>query len=73
MKINTNGSSRGNLGFAGVGGLGRDNFGVVLFLFSRYYGIQYNNLMEALAILVALSKSCVLGWRIIICNLTHKL
>ena len=36
LKINTNGSSRGNLGLAGTGGIGRDSLGSVIFLFLIY-------------------------------------
>ena len=34
LKINTNGSSRGNPGQVGVGGIGRDMDGNVIFIFS---------------------------------------
>ena len=34
LKINTDGSSRGNPGQAGVGGIGRDMDGNVIFIFS---------------------------------------
>lgn len=51
FKINTNGSSRGNPGHVGIGEVGRDSFGAMLFFFSIYKGIQTNNHMEALALL----------------------
>ena len=68
LKINTDGSSRGNPGQAGVGGIGRDSLGKVIFFFSEYKGIKTNNYMEALAILLALERGCALGWSKIICE-----
>lgn len=68
LKINTDGSSRGNPGHAGVGGIGRDCYGEVIFFFSYYKGIQTNNYMEALAVLLALERGCALGWSKIICE-----
>lgn len=68
LKINTDGSSRGNPGYAGVGGVGRDNLGVVVFFFSMYYGLQTNNLMEASAILMAIEHAVGLRWRKIVCE-----
>ena len=71
LKINTNGSSRssrGNPGPAGIGGVGRDSSGDIQFLFSIYKGNQTNNLMEALAILVAVEQCCQRGWKRIICE-----
>ena len=56
MKINTDGSSRGNPGHAGIGGIGRDNAGGMVFLFSTYKGQYSNNLMEALAINTAIER-----------------
>ncbi|XP_059075378.1 uncharacterized protein LOC131875314 [Cryptomeria japonica] len=56
LKINTDGSSRGNPGPAGIGGIGRDVMGSVIFIFSLYEGIQTINLVEGLAILAALEK-----------------
>ena len=56
LKINTNGSSRGNLDLAGIGGIGRDSLGSVIFIFSIYDGIQTINPVEGLAILAALRK-----------------
>lgn len=38
LKINTDGSSRGNPRPAGIGGAGRDSFGSVIFLFSIHKG-----------------------------------
>jgi ribonuclease HI len=68
LKINTDGSSKGNPGHAGVGGIGRDSAGVVVFFFSIYRGRHTNNLMEATAILLALERACALGWRRIVCE-----
>ena len=61
LKINTDGSSRGNPGHAGIGGIGRDNEGGTMFLFSTYKGQYSNNLMEALAIKTAIERGCSLG------------
>ena len=44
---------RNCFGPVGIGGVGRDSSGDIQFLFSIYKGNQTNNLMEALAILVA--------------------
>ena len=69
LKINTDGSSRGNPGQAGVGGVGRDTNGNVIFMFSIHKGVHSNNVMEALAIKVAMMQACSLGWRKIVCEL----
>ena len=68
LKINTDGSSRGNPGPAGIGGVARDSSGDIQFFFSIYKGYHTNNLMEALAILVAVEQCCQCGWRRIICE-----
>ena len=68
LKINTDGSSRGNPGQAGVGGVGRDTNGNVIFMFSIHKGVHSNNVMEALAIKVAMMQACSLGWRKIVCE-----
>ena len=68
MNINTDGSSRGNPGHAGIGGIGRDNEGGTVFLFSTYKGQYSNNLMEALAIKIVVERGCSLGWKRIICE-----
>ena len=68
LKINTDGSSRGNLGLAGIGGIGRDSRGTVIFFFSIYEGVQTINWVEGLAILVALERAHALGWRRIVCE-----
>ena len=57
LKINIDGSPQGNLGFNGIGGVGRDCFGDIQSLFSIYKGYHTNNLMEALAILVVVEQS----------------
>ena len=66
LKINTDGSSRGNPGHAGIGAIGRGDDGGVVFLLSVYKGHHSNNLMEALAIKVGIERGCSLGWRKII-------
>ena len=68
LKINTDGSSRGNPGHAGIGAIGRGDDGGAIFLFSVYKGQHSNNLMEALAIKVAIECGFSLGWRKIICE-----
>lgn len=68
LKINTNGSSRGNPRHAKIGGVGRDCLGKVVFLFSIYKGQQANNFMEGLALLYALERAYALGWRKVICE-----
>ena len=40
LKINTDGSSRGNLGSAGIGGIGRDSSGLVVFIFLANKGCR---------------------------------
>ena len=54
LKINIDGSSRGNLGHAGIGAIGRSDAGSVVFLLSVYKGKHSNNQMGALAIKVAI-------------------
>lgn len=66
LKINTDRSSRGNPGSAGISGIGRDSLGSVIFVFSIYDGIQTINLVEGLA--AALEKAHALGWRRIVCE-----
>jgi ribonuclease HI len=68
LKINTDGSSRGNPGPVGIGGVGRDCLGEVVFFFSCYKGWQANNFVEGLAIVYALERAYALGWRKIICE-----
>ena len=68
MKINTDGSSRGNPGHAGIGAIGRNNEGGVVFLLSIYKGQHSNNLMEALAIKFSIERGFSLGWKKIICE-----
>ena len=68
LKINTDGSSRGNPGPAGIGGVARDSSGDIQFFFSIYKGYHTNNLMEALAILVAVQQCCQRGWQRILCE-----
>ena len=73
MKINIDGSSRGNIGHAGIGAIGRGNDGGVVFLFSIYKVHHSNNLMEALAIKTAMERGCSLGWKKIICEFDSQI
>ena len=57
LKINTDGSSKGNPTPAGIGGVGRDSKGDVQFVVSIYKGHHTNNLMEAIAILYAMKNA----------------
>ena len=68
LKINTDGSSRGNLGPAGIGGIGKDSFGSVFFIFSSNKGMQTITRMEGMAILYSLKKAYALGCRKMICE-----
>lgn len=68
LKINTDGFARGNLGHVGVGGVGRYSSRVVVFFFLEYRGKHSNNLMETLAILLALKRAYALDWKRIICE-----
>ncbi|KAK3211673.1 hypothetical protein Dsin_016379 [Dipteronia sinensis] len=54
LKFNVDGSSRGNLGSAGIEGVRRDSNGMVLCLFSLGVGIMDSNATEILAIRRAL-------------------
>ena len=66
LKINTDGSSSGNPGSAGIGGIGRDSSGSVVFIFLANKGVQTINRMEGFAILYALKRAYALGWRRVI-------
>ena len=68
LKINTDGSSRGNPGHVGIGAIGRGNDEAAIFFFSIYMGKHSNNLMEALAIKIAIERGCSIGWKKIICE-----
>lgn len=68
LKVNTYGSSRGNPGHAGIGGIGRDDVCCAIFFFSIYKGQHSNNLMEPLAIKFAIEFGYSLGWRRIMCQ-----
>ena len=68
LKINTDGSSQGNPGPTGIGGVRSDRFGDIQFLFSIYKDYHTNNLMEALAILVVVELCFQLGWKRILCE-----
>lgn len=66
LKINTNGSSRGNPGLTSIDGIGRDAMGSVVPIFLIYGGIQTINLVEGLVFLATLEKAHSLGWRRIV-------
>ena len=68
LKINTDGSSKGNPSPAGIGGVGRDSKGDIQFVFCIYKFLHTNNLMEAIAILYVVKNVCDLGWRRLICE-----
>ena len=68
LKINTDGSSRGNPGHASIGAIGRGNDGGAVLMLSIYKGQHSNNLMEALAIKIDVERRCSLGWKEIICE-----
>ncbi|XP_057853212.1 uncharacterized protein LOC131063424 [Cryptomeria japonica] len=69
LKINIDGSSCGNLGPAGIGGVGRDNNGAMQFFFSMETGFETNNPMAARALLFALQQALELQWNHVICEL----
>ena len=73
LKINTDGSSRGNQGAARIGGIGRDSSALVVFIFLANKGVQTINKMEGLAILYALKRVYALGWRKVICEADSQL
>ena len=50
------------------GVVGRDTDGNVIFMFSIHKGVHSNNVMEALAIKVAMMRACSLGWRKTVCE-----
>jgi len=68
LKINTDDSSRGNLGPSRIGGVGKDFFGFGGLLFSVHKGMQTIKLMEGLAILYAFEWAYDLGWCKVICE-----
>ena len=56
LKINTDGSSYGNLGLASIGGVAHCSFCEVKLFFSVHKGDYNNNLMEAQAILYVVEQ-----------------
>jgi ribonuclease HI len=48
--------------------IGRGNDESEVFIISSYRGQHSNNLMEALAIKMAMERGCSLGWKKIICD-----
>ncbi|XP_059078087.1 uncharacterized protein LOC131876661 [Cryptomeria japonica] len=73
ININTDGLSRGNAGPAGVGGVGKNSRGEVVFLFLVHKGRQSNNYMEGLVPLYALERAWELGQRKVICELDSQI
>lgn len=61
LKINADGSSRGNPRPVGIGRVGRDCSGSVIFFFSIHKGQYSNKFMEGLVILWAIERACALG------------
>ena len=51
-----------------MGGIGRDMDGNVIFIFYVHKGVHSNNVMEALAIKLAMERACSLGWRRMVCE-----
>ena len=72
LKINTDGSSRGNPSSTRIGGIGRDSSRSVVFIFLANKGVQTVNKMEGLAILYALKWAYALGWRKVICEVDSR-
>ena len=72
LKINTDGSSRGNSGPTGIGGVTHCSSSDVKFFFSMHKGYHSNNLMDTLSILYAMEQCCLRGWRKIICELDSQ-
>ena len=68
LKINTDGSSRGNPGPTSIGGVVRCSSGDVKFFFSIHKGSYTNNLMEAQTILYVVEQCCLRGWSKVICE-----
>ena len=62
LKINIDGSSWGNLGPTGIGGVARCSFGEFKLFLSMNKSDHTNNLMEAQAILYAVEQCCLQGW-----------
>lgn len=73
IKINTDGSFRGDLGPAGIGRVGRDNMGEVVFFFLVHKGWFSNKFMKGLAIFYALEHALELGWQKVICKLDSQI
>ena len=51
-----------------MGGIVRDMDGNVIFIFFVHKGVHSNNVMEALAIKLAMERACYLGWRRMVCE-----
>ena len=68
LKINIDGSSRGNPGPSCIGGVAHCNSGDVKLFFSMHKGDYAKNLMEDQAILYVVEQYCLRGWCKIICE-----
>lgn len=62
FKLNVNGSSIGNPGKSGGGGVLRDDIGKLVFAFSKYFGYCSNNVVELRVVLERLSLCKQLGF-----------
>lgn len=71
-KLNVNGSSLGNPGFAGGGGVIRDHCGQLIVGFATHYGQVSNNVAEGRALLDGLKLAQQLGIRDIMVELESK-
>ncbi|XP_058111206.1 uncharacterized protein LOC131254225 [Magnolia sinica] len=66
LKLNVDGSSRGNPGLSGGRGVCRDHHGNLIFAFHRNYGLTLNTIAEAQAMLNGITSYSKLGLRSII-------
>ncbi|OMP03730.1 hypothetical protein CCACVL1_02287 [Corchorus capsularis] len=63
LKFNVDGASSGSTGLAGIGGVLRNNLGVILLRFSKNIGLAGAAKAEVLAIREALLISCASDWK----------
>ena len=72
LKLNVDGSAKGNPGHAGIGGVLRDSKGKVLGSFSRYIGVNDANSAESMAIhqacVLCADSPSLIGKQILICS-----
>lgn len=54
IKLNVDGTAKGNPGVSGTGGVFRDSSGVVIYAFSSYLGVKSNNFAECSVLLIGL-------------------